>query len=365
MSVAPGAPADATTLAADGPSGVEAQIQALEGEIASSASQVHQLTVAYDQDLLQATGLAEQVAADNAHLGQLEHQVGSSLAVLRQEAVMSYTGAADSSTAPVATTAAGSAVSQEYLRVTVGNVADSLDQLNLEQQQVADAEATVRREQAARQEALSSAGAARDRALSQAAQEQTRLNQEEQRLAQLQAAAQAQARSAAVHAAATTQGLPVGGGVVAAVSAAVGGPGAGPTQAPAPAAPARTAPPVAAAPGTTAPAVTAPPTTAPPTTAPPTTAPPTTAPPAPAPGGAQPGVWLQLRECESGDNYQANTGNGFYGAYQFSESTWTGLGYPGRPDTEPAAMQDQAAMRLQAQRGWGQWPACAALLGLS
>lgn len=81
------------------------------------------------------------------------------------------------------------------------------------------------------------------------------------------------------------------------------------------------------------------------------------------PGGAG-GVWLQLRECESGNNYQANTGNGFYGAYQFSESTWTNLGYPGRPDLEPPAMQDAAAQKLQAENGWGQWPACSAALGL-
>jgi hypothetical protein len=90
--------------------------------------------------------------------------------------------------------------------------------------------------------------------------------------------------------------------------------------------------------------------------------------PAPAPvansGGAG-GVWLQLRECESSNNYAANTGNGFYGAYQFSAATWTGLGYPGRPDLEPPSMQDQAAMRLQAQAGWGQWPACSAALGLT
>jgi hypothetical protein len=82
------------------------------------------------------------------------------------------------------------------------------------------------------------------------------------------------------------------------------------------------------------------------------------------PGGGAGGVWLQLRECESGDNYQANTGNGFYGAYQFSQSTWTNLGYPGRPDLEPPAMQDAAAQKLQAESGWGQWPACSAALGL-
>ena len=69
--------------------------------------------------------------------------------------------------------------------------------------------------------------------------------------------------------------------------------------------------------------------------------------------------------CESGDNYQANTGNGFYGAYQFSQQTWTDLGYPGRPDLEPPAMQNAAAQKLQAEAGWGQWPACAAELGLT
>ena len=88
-------------------------------------------------------------------------------------------------------------------------------------------------------------------------------------------------------------------------------------------------------------------------------------PPAPAAsGGNAGGVWLQLRICESSNNYAENTGNGFYGAYQFSATTWTGLGYPGRPDQEPPAMQDAAAQKLQAIAGWGQWPACSAALGL-
>jgi hypothetical protein len=77
------------------------------------------------------------------------------------------------------------------------------------------------------------------------------------------------------------------------------------------------------------------------------------------------GVWASLRQCESGGNYQENTGNGFYGAYQFVWSTWSSMGYPGRPDQEPPAMQDQAAQRLQARSGWGQWPACSRKLGLS
>jgi len=36
--------------------------------------------------------------------------------------------------------------------------------------------------------------------------------------------------------------------------------------------------------------------------------------------------WLyKLRMCESGGNYAINTGNGFYGAYQFMQSTWNNI----------------------------------------
>ena len=86
----------------------------------------------------------------------------------------------------------------------------------------------------------------------------------------------------------------------------------------------------------------------------------TTLPPA-APSG---GVWYQLRICESSGNYAANTGNGYYGAYQFSWPTWVDLGYPGRPDQEPYWMQDQAAQRLEGMDGWSQWPSCSAALGV-
>jgi pyruvate/2-oxoglutarate dehydrogenase complex dihydrolipoamide acyltransferase (E2) component len=76
------------------------------------------------------------------------------------------------------------------------------------------------------------------------------------------------------------------------------------------------------------------------------------------------GVWLQLRLCESGDDYAANTGNGYYGAYQFLLSTWWALGYSGLPSDAPPAVQDQAAERLQEIAGWGQWPTCSEELGL-
>ncbi len=76
------------------------------------------------------------------------------------------------------------------------------------------------------------------------------------------------------------------------------------------------------------------------------------------------GVWAELRRCESGGNYATDTGNGYYGAYQFSLRTWQGLGYSGLPSDAPPAIQDQAASRLQARSGWGQWPACSRRLGL-
>jgi Transglycosylase-like domain len=75
-------------------------------------------------------------------------------------------------------------------------------------------------------------------------------------------------------------------------------------------------------------------------------------------------VWAALRNCESHGNYGDNTGNGYYGAYQFSAGTWHSLGYPGLPSQASPAAQDQAAQQLQARSGWGQWPACSRALGL-
>jgi hypothetical protein len=82
---------------------------------------------------------------------------------------------------------------------------------------------------------------------------------------------------------------------------------------------------------------------------------------APAPVGDD--VWARLRHCESGGRYDIDTGNGFYGAYQFVPRTWRSLGYPGLPHEAPPEMQDEAARRLQARSGWGQWPVCSRRIG--
>ncbi len=74
-------------------------------------------------------------------------------------------------------------------------------------------------------------------------------------------------------------------------------------------------------------------------------------------------LWQRLRNCEAGGRYDRNSGNGYYGAYQFSAGTWRNLGYKGLPHEAPPGVQDEAARKLQARSGWGQWPACARRIG--
>ena len=88
----------------------------------------------------------------------------------------------------------------------------------------------------------------------------------------------------------------------------------------------------------------------------------------PATGGTNfaPGdtVWDRLAQCESGGNWAANTGNGYYGGVQFSLPTWRAMGGSGLPSEASREEQIQRASALQAQSGWGQWPACSSKLGL-
>ena len=80
-------------------------------------------------------------------------------------------------------------------------------------------------------------------------------------------------------------------------------------------------------------------------------------------GGGDDVVWQRLRNCEAGGRYERNSGNGYYGAYQMSAGTWHSLGYSGLPHQAPPEVQDQAARKLQARSGWGQWPACSRRVG--
>ncbi|WP_307846443.1 ubiquitin-like domain-containing protein [Actinospica durhamensis] len=68
--------------------------------------------------------------------------------------------------------------------------------------------------------------------------------------------------------------------------------------------------------------------------------------------------WAGVANCESGGNPAENTGNGFYGMYQFSESTWLSLGGTGYPYQASAAEQTDLAILLYERSGAGQWPVC-------
>ena len=76
------------------------------------------------------------------------------------------------------------------------------------------------------------------------------------------------------------------------------------------------------------------------------------------------GVWAALAQCESGGNPATNTGNGYYGLYQFSLSTWRSVGGTGLPSDASAEEQTARAQALQARAGWGQWPSCTRAMGL-
>ncbi len=71
-----------------------------------------------------------------------------------------------------------------------------------------------------------------------------------------------------------------------------------------------------------------------------------------------PAQWEALRQCESSGNYLVNTGNGYFGAYQFDQPTWESVGGSGRPHWAEPVVQDARARLLFARRGWQPWPIC-------
>jgi len=70
--------------------------------------------------------------------------------------------------------------------------------------------------------------------------------------------------------------------------------------------------------------------------------------------------WAELRHCESTTTYDINTGNGFYGAYQFDYQTWFTVGGEDgdRADLRPPEEQDARARLLYSRRGSQPWPEC-------
>jgi hypothetical protein len=84
--------------------------------------------------------------------------------------------------------------------------------------------------------------------------------------------------------------------------------------------------------------------------------------------------WAGVRRCESHNNYSTNTGNSFYGAYQFTISTWNWVAAKIdrgdlvrlRPDLATPSDQDRMAQALGfeiAGGGLGHWPVCGRFYG--
>jgi hypothetical protein len=86
------------------------------------------------------------------------------------------------------------------------------------------------------------------------------------------------------------------------------------------------------------------------------------------------GVWDRVAGCESGGNWHANTGNGYYGGLQFAAGTWRsygGLAFAARADLATREDQIVVAHRVNttgwagdAPEGPDAWPVCGPRNGL-
>lgn len=79
-------------------------------------------------------------------------------------------------------------------------------------------------------------------------------------------------------------------------------------------------------------------------------------------------VWDRVAQCESGQRWNINTGNGFYGGLQFYQPTWVGFGgrqYASRADLATRAQQIAVAQRVLRVQGPGAWPVCSRRAGLT
>lgn len=78
-------------------------------------------------------------------------------------------------------------------------------------------------------------------------------------------------------------------------------------------------------------------------------------------------TWDAVAQCESGGNWSINTGNGYYGGLQFSQSSWAAAGgtqYASRADLATKDQQIAAAEKLLDLQGPGAW-SCAGAGGLT
>ncbi|MYW95409.1 LysM peptidoglycan-binding domain-containing protein [Amycolatopsis rubida] len=75
--------------------------------------------------------------------------------------------------------------------------------------------------------------------------------------------------------------------------------------------------------------------------------------------------WDAIAQCESGGNWNTNTGNGYYGGLQFTQSTWKAYGGTGSPQGASRDQQIAVAERVMQGQGPGAWPVCSKKAGSS
>ncbi|MET9229982.1 transglycosylase family protein [Lentzea sp. NPDC003310] len=68
--------------------------------------------------------------------------------------------------------------------------------------------------------------------------------------------------------------------------------------------------------------------------------------------------WDRIAQCESGSNWSTNTGNGYYGGLQFSQSTWQANGGSGHAHQASREEQIRVAENVLRTQGIGAWGAC-------
>ncbi|MCT9079205.1 transglycosylase family protein [Streptomyces fulvoviolaceus] len=79
-------------------------------------------------------------------------------------------------------------------------------------------------------------------------------------------------------------------------------------------------------------------------------------------------TWNKVAACESSDNWKINTGNGYYGGLQFTQSTWEAYGgtrYAPRADLATKDQQIAVAEKVLDGQGPGAWPVCSVRAGLA
>ncbi len=300
-------------------SSLQQEADQLSAEILAQSSQLHELVVeqaAAQQNLAQAE---QAVAQSQALLGSDEATLRAAESKLSAAAVNEFVDqiGTQSTESFFNSSMQNALLKSDFASVATTNISDYLMQVKIDQAQVQTAQTVLESNLSQAQSALSAVDANKSYIASQISSEQSTLSSIKgqienlvQQALQAQLAQQASLKKAAAQRSASGQGLPSANGIKSVIADAGVGSGWGAVPAPLDSA-----------------------------------------------------TLAALRGCESGGNYQDNTGNGYYGAYQFSISTWHALGYSGLPNQSPPSVQDQAASILEQRAGWGQWPACSMMLG--